>query len=347
MYFDTTFGFTSAPLFAIISAYLIPLKINMSDFHLHSERDTHSHDDDHSANHEHFHSHFDLKSMRKSNKKIFTIIMIGTLVFAVIEAIGSIWSGSLALLSDFCHMLTDSASIMLALIMSHISQKPADHNHSYGHGRADTLGAFVNSLFMLGIIAFLMYEGIHRLIHPEPIKAIAIIVIATLGLGMNLFSFYLLKDSQSLNTKAALIHVIGDMLGTIATIIAGVVIYFTHYTIIDPVLSLIVSLIMIPTTLKLIMKSMHILMEGVPEHLNYNEIGEALAHIEHVQSVHDLHVWTMSSDSISLSAHIRILHIADWERILSHCQSMLSEKYDIHHVTLQPEIIRSEHIYFN
>lgn len=316
----------------------------MSEFHLHSDTDTHSHDDDHSANHSHCDHHFDLKSIRASNKKIFTIIMIGTLLFAVIEAIGGWWSGSLALLSDFCHMLTDSASIMLALLMSHISQKPADHNHSYGHGRADTLGAFVNSLFMLGIIVFLMYEGIHRLIHPEPIKAIAIIVIATLGLGMNFFSFFLLKDSQSLNSKAALIHVIGDMLGTIATIIAGVAIYFTHYTVIDPILSLIVSVIMIPTTVRLIMKSMHILMEGVPEHLNYNEIGQSLASIEHVQSVHDLHIWTMSSDSISLSAHIRIFHIEDWENILVQCQIMLSEKYQIYHVTLQPEIIERHKI---
>jgi cobalt-zinc-cadmium efflux system protein len=316
----------------------------MSEFHLHSDTDTHSHDDDHSANHKHCHHHFDFKKIRESNKKIFTIIMIGTLIFAAIEAVGGIWSGSLALLSDFCHMLTDSASILLALIMSHISQKPADNNHSYGHGRADTLGAFVNSLFMLGIIVFLMYEGIHRLIHPEPVKAIAIILIASLGLFMNLFSFILLKDSHSLNSKAALIHVIGDMLGTIATIIAGVAIYLTHYTVIDPILSLIVSVIMIPTTVRLIMKSMHILMEGVPEHLNYNEIGQSLASIEHVQSVHDLHIWTMSSDSISLSAHIRIFHIEDWENILAQCQIMLSEKYQIYHVTLQPEIIERHKI---
>jgi cobalt-zinc-cadmium efflux system protein len=316
----------------------------MSEFHLHSDTDTHSHDDDHSANHKHCHHHFDFKKIRESNKKIFTIIMIGTLIFAAIEAVGGIWSGSLALLSDFCHMLTDSASILLALIMSHISQKPADNNHSYGHGRADTLGAFVNSLFMLGIIVFLMYEGIHRLIHPEPVKAIAIILIASLGLFMNLFSFILLKDSHSLNSKAALIHVIGDMLGTIATIIAGVAIYLTHYTVIDPILSLIVSVIMIPTTVRLIMKSMHILMEGVPEHLNYNEIGQSLASIEHVQSVHDLHIWTMISDSISLSAHIRIFHIEDWENILAQCQIMLSEKYQIYHVTLQPEIIERHKI---
>lgn len=311
----------------------------MGNFHIHHRHDKHVHDDVNISNHDKCKKHHDYKSLKESNKKILTIIMIVTMLFAAVEFFGGIWSGSLALISDSFHMITDSAAILLALVMAGISQKPANNKYSYGHGRAEVIGALFNGLFMIAVIAYLVYEGIHRIINPQPIQSIALILIASGGLLVNLFAIYMLKDSHSLNTRAALIHVIGDLLGSIAAIAAGIIIYFTGMTIFDPIISLLVSVILIYPTYNILKQSFHILMDGVPLHINYEDVGLAIDGIDGVISTHDLHIWTMTSEHVSLSAHVQIKSMTEWDSILSNIQLMLVEKFGITHVTLQPEIV--------
>lgn len=310
----------------------------MSQYHLHNDEDTHSHDDEHCSNHSlHNHSH-DFHGARNQRKSTLKFILFMTFSFSIIEMIGGYFSHSLALVSDAIHMITDSSSLLLAFFMAHISNKPADHNHSYGHGRADILGAFVNSLFMLGVVGFIFYEAIIRIIHPENVESLSMFFIATIGLMINLISLFLLhKNHQNLNIKAAIVHIVGDLLGSVAAIIASLIIYFTHWNIIDPILSIVVCLVLIGPTIHIIKKSVHVLMEGVPEHLSYQEIGKTLSDVEYVVDIHDLHIWTMSSEHIALSAHIEIEHIQYWESTLNVIQKLLAEKYQITHVTLQVE----------
>lgn len=319
----------------------------MSHYHLHNHNDTHSHDDDHSSNHEHHSSMLDFSDIRKQRTASFKVIMALTAFFAIVEFVGGYWTNSLALISDAFHMITDSSAIFLALIMSHISTRPADDNHSYGHGRADILGAFINSIFMLGIIAYLIYESIHKFMQPSEVNSLPMILIATIGLFINMIAAKILHAHQNnLNSRAAFLHVLGDLLSSVATIIAGVIIYYTKWNFLDPLLSLLIAMILIPSTIRIIKQSVHILMEGVPEAINYNDVGHTISTLPGIVSVHDLHIWIMNSDTISLSAHVVIHNPLEWEPVLHSVQKLLSEKYNIHHVTLQPEILKQEKILF-
>ena len=320
----------------------------MSSYYLHHHNDDHSHDDDHGSNHsQHNHHEHNLNEIRSSRVSSFKIIMFITALFAGVEFIGGYLTNSLALVSDAFHMITDSSAIFLALIMSHISTKPADHNHSYGHGRADILGAFINSLFMLGIIGFLIYESIDKFIHPNQVNSLPMIVIATLGLLVNVIAAKILHGHQTnLNSRAAFLHVLGDLLSSVATIFAGIIIYYTQWNFLDPLLSLLIALILIPSTVKIIKDSIHILMEGVPHNIHYDTVGKEISSLHNIYSVHDLHIWTINSEHISLSAHIVVKNIEKWDDTLINIQKLLSDKYKIHHVTLQPEILKNQTINF-
>lgn len=310
------------------------------NFHQHQHHDKSTHDEIHVANHEHCSSrHFhDVKEHRTHGRKMLTIIMIVTLLFSFVEFAGGWISGSLALISDAFHMLTDSSSLFIALIMAIMAQKPADKLYSYGHGRWEIVGALINGLFMVFVIAFLLYESVNRIINPQPVQSVIIMGVAAVGLLVNIFAAFMLKDSHSLNTKAALIHVMGDLLGSVAALLAGVIIYFTGMTIFDPIISILVSIILVFPTYSLLKKTFRIILEGVPEHIDYETVGEDIAAIKGVLSIHDLHIWSMTSDHVSLSSHIEIKTAEEWHDILAAIQIMLSNKHGIHHVTLQPEL---------
>lgn len=310
----------------------------MSNFHSHHQHDHQTHDDTALNNHSHIHSECKSHDFRNKGQTTLKIVMVMTLLFAFVELGAGMWSGSLALMADFCHMLTDSAALAFALVMAHLSQRPATKDYSFGHGRADTIGAFVNALFMLGIIAFIVYEAIQRIITPEPIKAEGMMVIAVIGLIINIVSIKILHGQESLNTKSAMIHVMGDLLGSVATVIAGIIIYFTGYYVVDPILSLVVSLIILNPTWRLIKNSIRILMEGVPEDIDYEKVGHAIDSVKGVKSIHDLHIWTMNSNNSALSAHVLIDSMLNWDEILKNIQIELTKQFNINHVTLQPEI---------
>jgi cobalt-zinc-cadmium efflux system protein len=257
----------------------------------------------------------------------------------VVELAGGVWSGSLALASDAGHMFSDAAALALAAAAAWLARRPAGLKHSYGLARAEVIGATLNGLMMLGIIVVLVVEAVHRLLAPRPVMAGAVVVIAAVGLVVNASVAYILsRGHHDLNARAALIHVLGDLVSSLAALIAGAVIYATGWLLIDPILSLVIAVLILITTLGLLRDTLHVLMEGVPAAVDLAEIGRALAGVRGVSAVHDLHVWSIGSAHAALSAHVDIERLDEWPAILRASQDLLRERFQLDHVTLQPEL---------
>jgi cobalt-zinc-cadmium efflux system protein len=201
------------------------------------------------------------------------------------------------------------------------------------------IGAFVNAVFMLVVVALIAIEAVQRLLSPAPVAGGAVMVIAAAGLAINLFCARLLHGHHhdNINARAAYLHVLGDALGSLAALAAGAIVWFTGWFPADPLLSFVVSALMLHSTWRLLRQSTNVLMEGVPPHLSYAEVGRALAAVAHVVSVHDLHVWHMSAARVALSAHVLIDDPAHWPSVLRAGRKVLRERFGIEHVTLQPD----------
>jgi cobalt-zinc-cadmium efflux system protein len=261
-----------------------------------------------------------------------------TLGYAFVEAIGGWLSGSLALLSDAGHMLTDASALGLGLVAARIALRSATGKLTYGFQRAEIIGALVNVLFMIVVVAFIGYEAVERLADPQPVAGGAVMLVATVGLVVNIIAARVLHSGeQNLNTRGAFLHVLGDLLGSVGAILAGVVIYFTGWLPVDPLLSLAISVLILLSSLKLLRDILRVFMEGVPPHLDFQEIGEAMAAVDGVLEVHDLHVWAISSGTASLTAHLQVRDLRSWPRMLKELRNLLAERFGIEHVTLQPE----------
>ncbi len=270
-----------------------------------------------------------------SRALIWALALTGS--FGVIEAIGGWMAGSLALLSDAGHMFTDTASLGLALLAHWVARRPPSSRATYGYARAEVLAAFVNALALLALVVFIVIEAVRRLLVPQPVAGGMVLGIAAVGLLVNLVSAWMLsRAGNSLNTRSALLHVLSDMLGSVAAIVAGAVILATGWTPIDPILSLGVSLLIVRSTWSLLAQSTGVLMEGVPAHLDYATVGRALLRVPGVAAVHDLHVWQMTSERAALSAHLLIAEPTQWPQTLAAAQRVLADQFHIDHVTLQP-----------
>lgn len=257
--------------------------------------------------------------------------------FAFVEAAGGWLAGSLALLSDAGHMATDAAALGLALFAQWVARRPPSSRASYGYARAEVLAAFVNALALLLLVAFIVIEAIRRIAHPAPVAGGTVFVIAAVGLAINLGTAWLLSRAKSsAGAQSALLHVLSDALGSIAALVAGAVIIATGWTPIDPLLSMLTAVLILRSTWRLLAHTIGVLMEGVPSHLDYEEIGTALTHIHGVAGVHDLHVWHMSARHAALSAHLTIDGGDAWPHILEEARRMLAARFHIDHVTLQP-----------
>ena len=262
-----------------------------------------------------------------------------TLLFAAIEAVTGVMANSLALISDAGHMVTDAAALGLALMAQVIAKRPPSARHSFGFVRAEALAAFVNSLAMLALVAWIAYEAVQRLLDPHPVAGGIVLVVAGIGACCNIMVAWVLsRGTQGINTRAALVNVLGDLLGSVAAIVAGAVIYFTGWNQIDPILSIFVSLLILKTTWGILRESTQFLMESVPEGIDYLKVGADLAVIDGVVSVHDLHVWDMSPGEPALIGHLEIVDLARWPDVLDQVRDMLLDKHGIDHVTLQPEV---------
>jgi cobalt-zinc-cadmium efflux system protein len=273
------------------------------------------------------------------NSGTLIVALLLTLSFAAVEAVAGWWSGSLALLADAAHMLTDSSALGLAAAAAWLARRPPSMLHSYGLVRSEVLAALFNGLLMLGLIGFIVYEAIDRIGTPRDIAGGTVIGVAVIGLGVNLAVAWVLhRGEQTLNSRAALLHVLGDALGSVAAITAGVVVVTTGWTPIDPLLSLFVAALILVAALRLLREVVHVLMEGVPLNVQLDAVGRDLAALDGVHRVHDLHVWTLSSGTIALSAHLEIRSLDDWSALLNAARQTLDTRHGIRHVTLQPEV---------
>ena len=260
-----------------------------------------------------------------------------TVAFAVVEALGGWWTGSLALLSDAGHMLTDGAALALGALAAWIARRPPSQRHSYGLGRAEVVAAMINATAMLVIVVAIAWEAVVRFREPAPVDGAIAALIAAAGLVLNFWVLRRLAHRHDMNTRAARLHVVGDVLGSAAALIAGVVIAVTGWMPIDTLASLAICLLIAVSAVRLMRESLHALMEGVPHGLSVEAIGAEMARVDGVVSVHDLHVWTLSGSRTALSAHVVVRSLGEWDRLLGDLQRKLHESFGIDHVTLQPE----------
>jgi cobalt-zinc-cadmium efflux system protein len=265
--------------------------------------------------------------------------------YALVEIAGGWYAGSLALISDAGHMAADAGALLIALLAARLAARPSSGRNSFGYGRAEVIGAFINGLTMLAVVVWIAVEAVARFFKPLPIAGGVVMLVAALGLAVNLVVLWLLTRAGghaghahgNLNTRAAAIHVLGDLFGSVAAVAAGAVVQFTGWTPIDPILSVLVACLILRSTWSLLVESVDVLMESVPAGVDYAEVGKLLASIEGVASVHDLHIWQMSAGRRALSAHLLLRDVAAWPRVLARARAVLKTVYGIDHVTLQPE----------
>ena len=289
---------------------------------------------DHDGHHGHHHAG------HGSHPGTLIIALLLTVSFAGVEALAGWWSGSLALLSDAAHMLTDSSALGLAAGAAWLARRPPSLLHSYGLLRAEVLAALFNSLMMLVLIGFIVYEAVDRFSTPRDIAGSTVVLVAVAGLIVNLFVVWILHHGeQTLNSRAAMLHTLGDALGSVAAIISGIVILSSDWTLIDPLMSLFVAALIGVSALRLLREVVHVLMEGVPLNIKLDAVGRDLASLPGVLRVHDLHVWTLSSGTLALSAHLEMPDLAHWPDILATARLRMAANHGIHHVTLQPEVL--------
>jgi len=273
-----------------------------------------------------------------SNGKILFAAVLLTLAYAVVEAGVGLWAGSLALVADAGHMVNDAAALALAAGAAWLAIRSPSLRHSYGLGRAEFIAALINSLGLLALVAWLTVSAVARLQTPQPVMGEAVSITAAIGLAINLLVAWLLsRGEKNINTRAAMLHVVGDLLGSVAALLAGLVIAFTGWTPIDPMLSLAIGALILYSSLRLLREALHGLMEGVPFDIVPQEVGQALAALPGVASVHDLHIWQVKAGETLLSAHLVVRDITAWESVLEASHALLAEQFDIHHATLQPE----------
>lgn len=290
-------------------------------------------DHEHDHAHSHGHHHHGVQS-----RHALLLAVALTLGFSVVEAAAGWWSGSLALLGDAGHMVTDATALGMAALAAWLARRPPSARHSYGFARAEVMAALLNALFMVAVVAAIAVAAVQRFYAAQPINGAAVTVVAALGLAINVVvALVLSQGEKTLNTRAALLHVMGDLLGSVAALLAGVVVSYTGWTPIDPILSLFICALILSSSIGLLREALHTLMEGVPFGLSLPEVGRAMSGSAGVGSVHDLHIWDLGGERVALSAHVVIEDMGDWEGVLAQLKEMLAHRYRIEHVTLQPE----------
>ncbi len=289
------------------------------------------HDDDH--HHHHSANHGD------SRRVGFALVLTG--LFMLVEVVGGVLSGSLALLADAGHMLTDTIALALAWTAFHASDKPADSKRSYGYHRFQILAAFVNGLSLLMITGWIFVEAVQRLYSPTHVIGTQMMVVAACGLVVNVVVFLILSGGsrENLNIRGALLHVAGDLLGSIATVVAAAVIIWKGWMPIDPLLSFFVALLILRSAWSLLKRSAHILLEGTPEWLDVGAMRDDLvASVDLVDSVHHVHVWGLTQERLMLTMHVTLRETpANLTPVVREIKTKLQESYGIAHSTIEIE----------
>jgi len=289
-----------------------------------------------SAEHEHVHGHTHAAG---SNRRRLAIVLALTITYMLAEVVGGFLTNSLALLSDAGHMLADVAALLLAMLALWFAARPVTPKKTYGYYRLEILAALANGVALVVISLLISYEAFQRIRRPEEVHGFELMLIAAGGLAINAISAWLLHPASedNLNMRGAFLHVVGDMLGSIGAVAAGVLIWQWGWTIADPIISVLMCLLIVYSSWQLIRESVNILLEGTPSHINIRALVEAMHEVAGVTDVHDLHVWTISSGKEALSAHVSIELGASHAETLDALQDQLRRMFNIGHVTLQLE----------
>jgi cobalt-zinc-cadmium efflux system protein len=274
---------------------------------------------------------------RNAERRRLTLALILVATYMVAEAIGGLLTGSLALLADAGHMLSDAASLGLALFALWLAGHPATSKHTWGYYRTEILAALVNGAALVTIALFVFFEAYSRFLTPVQINSGPMILIATGGLGINLGALFLLREGSSLNIRGARIHVLTDTLGSLQAIAAGILIWLFEWNWVDPLVSVLIGVLVIFSSWSLLEESVIVLMESSPVDVNVDDVRGALADLEGVLEVHDLHIWTITSGLVALSAHVVCRADCDRDLLLAELGQRLRKPFRISHTTIQIE----------
>ena len=288
--------------------------------------------------HDDAHSH----GANDRNLKRVMIALVLTGTFMVVEVIGGIISGSLALLADAGHMLTDTMALALAAMAFHVSKRPPDGKLTFGYQRFQVLAAFVNGLSLLAIVGWILFEAVSRFIQPRDVLGETMLLVAVAGLIVNLISFAVLHtgDQENLNIRGAALHVAGDLLGSIAAIVAALVIIYTGWFMIDPILSIAVAGLILKSAWALVKRSAHILLEGAPEWLDVAAMQDRIvAGVAGVGEIHHVHIWGLTPQELMLTMHMTMTdEVQNQSDVIRNTKKFLREEYGIGHSTIEVEV---------
>ena len=259
--------------------------------------------------------------------------------FLVVEAIAALVTGSLALLADAGHMLADAGGLALALFAVWIAARPATAEKTYGYYRVEILAALVNAVVLLAVAGWILFEAWQRMFAPPAIAASPMLIVASVGLLVNLVCAWLLHAGagESLNVRAAYLEVLSDAMTSAGVIVAAAVVLLTGWTLADPITSAIIAVMIVARTWALLKQAVNVLLEGTPAHLELGEIEQAMRDVPGVQRVHDLHVWTLTSGREAMSAHVVVNDVRESDRLLGELHTVLHARFGIDHTTIQLE----------
>ncbi|MFW6066748.1 MAG: cation diffusion facilitator family transporter [Myxococcota bacterium] len=286
------------------------------------------------------------RGVRATPRRALATALALTSLFMVVEVVVGLWSGSLALLADAGHMLGDSGALALALVMAAIASRPRDVKRTYGYRRAEVLGALANAVALAVAAIWIVREAIERIQAPPEVQGMGVLGTATAGLVVNLTSAWVLARSsrESINVRSAMFHVLGDALGSVAAMVAGVLLVTVGWRLADPVASLCISLLLFYGASQLLRETMHVLMEGAPRGMDIAQVEQTILQTAGVQSVHDLHVWALTPDEPMLTCHVVLAVDAHGTDVARFVGERLAEHHGIHHVTVQPEAAPPESV---
>jgi len=312
--------------------------------HQHS---AHAHND-HGHSHGHAHGHHDhAHAHMPNNKKGLAIALIITTGIMFLEFFGGLVTNSLALLSDSGHMLSDAGALALSLVAMFMSAKAPSAKKSYGFYRFEILAALLNGVALFVIAGFIIWEAYQRFFEPPTVASGSMMVIAFIGLFDNLLSaWFLMRKSdvkENINVRSAYLHVLGDALGSVGAIAAGLIMSLTSWYVADPIISVLVALLILKSAWGVIQNAIHILMEGTPAGVDSAQVRETLMQVDGVVDVHDLHIWTITSGMNSLSCHLLIADHKDPQTVLQQALRLVEQKFNITHATIQVEDAQLQH----
>lgn len=282
------------------------------------------------------HTHCSASASRKESVKALRKTLVLVFLFMLVEFVFGWIANSLALITDALHMFTDAGAILLSLFAFWISKRPPNNNLSYGYHRAEIIAALTSGFSTWALSVWLIYEAIHRLLHPEPVEGPVVLIVACIGFLANLAMMLILhkKQKESLNVRGAYIHIFGDLIGSLGVVVAGILLIVFKWYPIDPLITLLFSLIVIYSAWKLIKDTLRVLMEGTPSQLSPDLIKKDLENLPSVEAVHDLHIWCLTNNHINLSVHLVSKELS---KTLEAAHKLLKEKYQIDHSTVQIE----------